>query len=334
MKVKKKHLKSEDGIKKWIFDSGLEWEIPEEENRKKLILDCHVELSHRSGTTVYYELRKKYYWPGIKDQIREALKECETCQKYNRKTSGGSDFISTTRYLEKVGMDLIEFREEKAFVVVAVDYFTRRLWGRVLEGKQASEIVKFLKELCLQGKKPEELVTDNGKEFCNNQMDELCRQMKINHRKISIESHRSNGRIERIIRTVRESILKNKNLKFVNKVEEAIKKYNLSYHVGIKCTPLEASLDNTGLVMEENSPEGNYASRFKRWHREKFIRHQKVRVSKKENLIGCDKYIKGRFLDLGVIKEVCPNDSYIVRLENGRYVKKRHYDLKGIVRLL
>ncbi|EQB62284.1 krab-a domain-containing protein [Vairimorpha apis BRL 01] len=87
-----KHLKSEDGIKKWIFDSGLEREIPEEENRKKLILDCHVELSHRSGTTVYYELRKKYYWPGIKDQIREALKECETCQKYNRKTSGGSDF--------------------------------------------------------------------------------------------------------------------------------------------------------------------------------------------------------------------------------------------------
>lgn len=201
-----KHVKNVDGKEIWVFDDGREGEIAPEKDREKLIIDCHLKFSHRGKTTVYYELRKKYYWPGIKDQIERVLKRCETCQKYNGKTSGGSDFISTTRYLEKVGMDLIEFREEGFFVVVGIDYFTRRLWGKVIKSKQASEIMTFLKDLCTKGKKPEEIVTDNGKEFCNEQMSELCKTLNIEHRKISIESHRSNGRIERIIRTVRDGI--------------------------------------------------------------------------------------------------------------------------------
>lgn len=82
--------------------------------------------------------------------------------------------------------------------------------------------------------------------------------------------------------------------------------------------------------MLENSPHGNYARQFRSWYREKFIKNQIVRVAKKENLHGNSKYSKGRFLDMGRVIEVCPGDSYIVRLENGILVKKRHYDLKGI----
>lgn len=76
---------------------------------------------------MYYEIRKKFYWPGIKDQIEREIRSCETCQKYNRKTRGGCEFISTSRYLEKVAIDLIEFREEGAYLIVGIDYFTRRL---------------------------------------------------------------------------------------------------------------------------------------------------------------------------------------------------------------
>ena len=87
-----------------------------------------------------------------------------------------------------------------------MDYFTRRLWGKVLDNKQAVGIAWILRELCTQGKKPEEIVIDNGLEFCNVEMRELCRQLNINHQKVGIESHKSNGRIERIIRTLREDI--------------------------------------------------------------------------------------------------------------------------------
>lgn len=65
--------------------------------------------------------------------------------------------------------------------------------------------------------------------------------------------------------------------------------------------------------------------------REKFIRGQKVRVAKKENLSGCSKYEKGKFLEYAEVLKICEGDSHIVRLDNGRIVKKRHYDLKGLL---
>ena len=136
--------------------------------------------------------------------------------------------------------------------------------------------------------------------------------------------------MERVIRTMRDSLLKSQKKKFEDKVYEAIEKYNLSFHAGIMCTPVEATHDKTGTVMMENSPEESYARRFKRWYREKFIRNQKVRVAKNENLTGCSKYSKDRFLERGRIVEICLNDSYIVRLKSGRLVKKRHYDMKGV----
>ena len=76
---------------------------------------------------------------------------------------------------------MIKFREENVLVVVAVYYFTRRLLGNILEKKKASGIVDFLRELCKQAKKPEEIITNNGKEFCNLEMKELCSQLNINH---------------------------------------------------------------------------------------------------------------------------------------------------------
>jgi hypothetical protein len=286
-------------------------------------------LGHRGKTSVYYEIRKVYYWPGIKKQIEEVLKGCETCQKYNRKTRGGCDFIASTRYLEKVGIDLIEFRDERCFVIVAIDYFTRKVWGKVIESKKASEIVEFLKDICV-GEKPEEIVSDNGREFCNEEFKEVCYRLGIRHRLVSVESHVSNGRVERIIRTLRDSILKSNKRSFREKVGDAIRIYNNSYHAGIKCSPVEAGKDNSGNVMIENSPQGSYAKRFKQWYREKFVKGQKVRVAKQENLKESAKVCKGRFLDTGEILEVCPGDSYIVMLGNGKIRKKRHYDLKGI----
>lgn len=327
---RKKHVKIINGQEFWVFDDGKEQTMPPENEREQLIKDCHVKLNHRGRTSVYYEIRKEFYWPGVKDQIEKVLKNCETCQKYNRKTSGGTDFVCTTIYLEKIGLDIIEFREEIVFIVVAIDYFTRRVWARVLKSKQAMGIVNFIKDLCAQGKKTEEIITDNGREFCNEQMRELCRTLNIEHRKVGVESHRSNGRVERIIRTLRDSILKSKEVEFADKVYEAIETYNLSFHVGIDCTPIEAVKDETGKVMLENSPQGKYFKQFRRWYREEFVKNQIVRVAKRENLLGCSEYSKGRFLEMGRVIELCPGDSYIVRLENGRLFKKRHYDLKGV----
>ena len=169
------------------------------------------------------------------------------------------------------------------------------------------------------GNRPEEIITDNGKEFINDEMRQLCKNLDIKHRKVSVESHRSNGRVERVIGTLRESILKMSGISFEEKVGKSIEIYNRSFHTGIGCTPLEAVKDSSGQVMIANGPEGEYSKRFVRRKGEIFVREQLVLVSKSENLKGPSKYEKGRFLKQGRIHSVCGGDSYLVRLEDDGY---------------
>lgn len=61
---------------------------------------------------------------------------------------------------------------------------------------------------------------------------------------------------------------------------------------------------------------------FKKGSREKFKEGQQVRVAKRKNLGNRVKSESGRFVYLGKILKACEGDSYIVRTENGRIIKK------------
>ncbi len=138
-----KHVKKVDDKEIWVFDSGREAEIPKKEIRESLIMSTHENLGHRSLGTVYYDMKFKYYWPGIKQDIEEVIKRCEVCQVCNRKKTGGCDFVSSRFYLEKVALDLMEFRDLKRYVIVVFNYFTRIVWAKVIEDKRGSSIVAF-----------------------------------------------------------------------------------------------------------------------------------------------------------------------------------------------
>lgn len=112
-----------------------------------------------------------------------------------------------------------------------------------------------LESFCRNGNRLEEIITGNGKEFINEGFKELCHQIDIRHRKVSIESQRSNGRVESVIGTLRETILKMKEMSFDKKVHKIIEIYNNSLHLEIGCTPTETIKDNTGKVLTENGPE-------------------------------------------------------------------------------
>jgi hypothetical protein len=55
---------------------------------------------------------------------------------------------------------------------------------------------------------------------------------------------------------------------------------------------------------------------------------QQVRISWKGNLGSKAKEHRGRFVERGVIVNCCDGNSYLVRNNGGRLVKKRYYDLK------
>ncbi|KAF9747735.1 Pro-Pol polyprotein [Nosema granulosis] len=69
-----KHRRVIDGIEHWEFDTGRRAEIPKMEDREKLITEVHRNLNHRGVKGTYYQIKQKYYWPGMKDHITQKLK--------------------------------------------------------------------------------------------------------------------------------------------------------------------------------------------------------------------------------------------------------------------
>jgi transposase InsO family protein len=92
-------------------------------------------------------------------------------------------------------------------VVVAIDYFSRKIWAKVLRSKESGKVLKFVKSV--YDEIPfRKLITDNGKEFSNKEMEKWTKSKGILHKHSVPYYHQSNGRIERVNRTIRNAFRK------------------------------------------------------------------------------------------------------------------------------
>lgn len=81
--------------------------------------------------------------------------------------------------------------------------------------------------------------------------------MEISRHKVRVKSYKSNGRVKRNIRTIRGCILKSKKRNFTDKLKEAVKNYNLSFHSEVGGTPIKAENGKSEKGMVENRHKVN-----------------------------------------------------------------------------
>lgn len=143
----------------------------------------------------------------MKKEIDDFIKGCLVCLESNRKNRNTGEFVTTTRPWEKVALDLIDLRNEGKYILVVIDYFSRYMQAKVLDTKDAQSIEGTIRGWCIYGYIPEELITDNDKEFCNEKFRKVSTDLGIKHCVVSVEDHKANGRIERLIRTIRDGIV-------------------------------------------------------------------------------------------------------------------------------
>ena len=94
------------------------------------------------------------------------------------------------------------------FILVVVDVATRMVFLRGLKDKSMYSIAQKLLRLFCDVGFPRILGSDNGTEFNNQLLDAVKKISKIDSRFIAPYHHRSNGIVERTIRTVADAIYK------------------------------------------------------------------------------------------------------------------------------
>ena len=147
------------------------------------------------------------FWPGIRKDIENKVKDCTTCTANSnslQKESMHSHEVPTQAW-RKVGIDLFEF--QKVQYLLIVDYYSKFPLIRKLHSTSTLSVVKKLKEIFSEFGIPDTVMTDGGPQF-RSEFTDFSIEWGFIHVQSSPHHHQSNGQAERFVRTIKETLTK------------------------------------------------------------------------------------------------------------------------------
>ena len=205
---------------------------------------------HLGRDKTYAKCAEYYYWKGMKDEIRDYVRDCDVCSRVTiapPKTAPPLNSIPVpSQVWSLVGVDIIGplpmTEQGNKYIVAATDHFSKYCIAKAIPDKSSNEVLKFLLHaICTYGPM-DSIITDQGKEFTNKLVDELTTELDIDHRISSAYHPQTNGQRERDNRTLKELLSKTTNENGDNwdeLLDSALFAYRTSVHASTKYTPFE-----------------------------------------------------------------------------------------------
>ena len=129
------------------------------------------------------------------------------------------------------------------YLLMVLDVFSKYGWIVPLKDKKGETVAEAFKKIFKEGRKPQYLWTDKGKEYYNKHVKELLDKNKITL--YSTENEEKSSVCERWNRTIKSEMWKQftvqGNTMYLDMLPKILKQYNNTKHSSIKMTPIEAS---------------------------------------------------------------------------------------------
>lgn len=215
----------------------------------QLLHDAHIAIGHCGRNRMEKELNSKYK-NITREMIVTYLNLCMTCEKKSVTKKGlVVRPILSKNMNSRCQVDLIDMQsqadDEYKFILVYQDHLTKFIQLRPLKSKRAEEVAYALLDIFTIFGAPSILQSDNGREFANSTISELCSmwpELKMVHGKP--RHSQSQGSVERANQDVENMLYSwlednstrkwSEGLRFVQLMK------NRAHHSGINCTPYEA----------------------------------------------------------------------------------------------
>ena len=149
-------------------------------------------------------LKKMYYWLGMKSEVFKHCKTCKECMLQNQANTSGEfkHFKVPEVPMQLICMDLVgpiypvTSRGNRS-IPTCIDMLTGFTIAVPIKDKTASTVCNAYRAhvYCIFGGSAR-ILTDNGTEFKNEQMDELCRQLNVKRVYSPVYMPEANGRLE------------------------------------------------------------------------------------------------------------------------------------------
>ena len=180
--------------------------------RKELMLNAHDRLTagHFGITKTYNKIKKHFYWVRCKSDIKQWCRTCSTCATVKPSTEARKVPLVPMpcgRPWERVGIDLIgplpESENGSEYCLVMEDYFSKWPEAFPLKNKEAKTVATAIYQYFLtRFAHPLTLHSDQGREFCNQILEEVCKVWDMNKTRTTAYHPSGDGLVERTNRTL------------------------------------------------------------------------------------------------------------------------------------
>lgn len=140
------------------------------------------------------------------------------------------------------------------YILMVIDVFSKRAWAKELKNKTGEEVTKAMASIFSQYPRniPQNLHTDQGKEFYNSHFQNLMKKHGINH--YSTYSKMKASIVERLNRTILNKIWRQFSLQgsydWLSNLQRVIDEYNTSHHRTIHMKPIDVTKKNEDSLLK------------------------------------------------------------------------------------
>ncbi len=204
--------------------------------------------SHLGFERVYEIIRERFIWPNMAEDIRLMCKSCLICQR-GKPGMKGAKFAMKHEFVNhphaRVGIDLQGPLEVTArgnrYICVIQDYFSKRMELYALPDKTAGAVASVLfHEYISRYGAMETLHSDQGLEFDNQLMEQLCALYGIDKTRTCPYAPWSNGLVERsnrVIKSIIRALSAEKEADWDELLPSVYAAYNATPHASTGFTP-------------------------------------------------------------------------------------------------
>jgi hypothetical protein len=233
----------------------------------KIILREEHSNFHYGITKLSWIIKRKYY--GIPFQaISDFVSSCEACTKFKSlKTLQDITMIEIKKKYGRYVIDCVDLRHYQEendgykWILNIVDSYTKFLWSYKLKSKSATEVARALENCFRLFGVPLAIQADNGKEFTNRQVRDLCTRMNIQVIHGRPRNPKAQGSVERVNQTVKRGLAKilfeKGNYRWIDCLEEIVYRYNCIVHNASNKSPFMLFFGKNGFNESQAIPEAD-----------------------------------------------------------------------------
>ena len=169
-----------------------------------------VGAGHFGVAKTLHRLRARFYWPRCRQDVELYVHRCDSCMAKKgptRKSHAPLQQFQVGAPMERVGVDILgpfpTSDQGNRYVLVAMDYFTKWPEAYAVPDQSASTTAEHLvSEMFCRFGVPEELHSDQGRNFEAKVFGEVCRRLGIKKTRTTPLHPQSDGLVERFNRTL------------------------------------------------------------------------------------------------------------------------------------